>query len=366
MSKILARTFPTPIRSEEARVRSASTPRPNAFRLCVAFLVFLSVVQSAAAQRVTPEKQAADLSPGEFVWMPEVAPTGPIVILVSIAEQRLRAYRNGVLIGYSTVSTGRKGHETPTGVFTVLQKDAHHVSSIYKGAKMPYMERLTWTGIALHAGNLPGYPASHGCIRLPLEFSRLLFELDPVGTTVVIADEHSGPHEAAHPGAVLSPDLDAAAGHPGSAGLAEYAWRPERSLEGPVSLLLSTADRTLYVYRNGVEIGRSAIGLSSPGSSLAEGVFTVLEGFEETESPFVPGKRDHRWMGVPHGTSATATKGEPAKLASRVSIPRPFAAKVYEILGPGSTLFITNREAAPHTRTAEDFVVMATAHEGEG
>jgi len=95
--------------------------------------------------------------------------------------------RNGVRIGRSTVSTGTAGHRTPTGVFTVLQKKVDHESSIYKGAKMPNMQRLTWTGIAMHAGQLPGYPASHGCVRLPEDFAEKLYTVTNLGTTVIIS-----------------------------------------------------------------------------------------------------------------------------------------------------------------------------------
>ncbi len=91
-----------------------------------------------------------------------------------------------------SVSTGRPGHPTPTGVFDILEKEKDHVSTIYKGAEMPWMERLTWTGIAMHAGDLPGYPDSHGCVRLPLEFSKLLYTVTTKGGTVIIAD-HTPP-----------------------------------------------------------------------------------------------------------------------------------------------------------------------------
>ena len=91
-------------------------------------------------------------------------------------------FRNGVRIGRSTVSTGKQGKRTPTGVFTVLQKKVDHESSIYKGAKMPHMQRLTWTGIALHAGQLPGYPASAGCVRLPVDFAAKLYPVTTIGT----------------------------------------------------------------------------------------------------------------------------------------------------------------------------------------
>src|ERR1700728_3214077 len=127
------------------------------------------------------------LKKGEFIWLGEALTSGPVVMVVSITEQKAFVYRNGVLIGATTVSTGRPGHLTPTGVFTVLQKQKEHRSTIYDGAPMPYMERLTWGGIALHAGGLPGYPESHGCVHLPSEFAKLLFGISPSGMTVVIA-----------------------------------------------------------------------------------------------------------------------------------------------------------------------------------
>ncbi len=123
----------------------------------------------------TLHARQSKLKPGEFEWHPERSPTGPLLVVCSIDDQMLYVYRNGVQIARSTVSTGRKGKRTPTGVFTILQRKVDHESSIYKGAKMPYMQRLTWTGIAMHAGELPGYPASAGCVRLPFEFSKLIY-----------------------------------------------------------------------------------------------------------------------------------------------------------------------------------------------
>jgi hypothetical protein len=120
---------------------------------------------------------------GEFIWRPELSPKGPVVVVVSIPQQLVHVYRNGLAIAVSTCSTGAPGHSTPTGVFTILQKREEHYSSTYNNAPMPNMQRLTWRGIALHAGHLPGYPASKGCIRLPLEFSRLLFSVTGLGTS---------------------------------------------------------------------------------------------------------------------------------------------------------------------------------------
>jgi hypothetical protein len=135
-------------------------------------------------------KKTTELKPGQFTWHPERSPEGPVAIIVSIPEQRVFVYRNGIRIGVSTCSTGAPGHSTPTGVFTILEKDKNHRSSTYNDAPMPNMNRLTWSGIALHAGNLPGYPASHGCIRLPMKFSELLFGITHVGTPVILAGSH--------------------------------------------------------------------------------------------------------------------------------------------------------------------------------
>ena len=127
--------------------------------LTIAVALFLAQAKSPVTTKPDP---AFPLKPGDFIWHPERATEGPVVVIVSIPEQKAFVYRNGIRIGQSTVSTGRPGHATPTGVFTILQKDINHHSSTYNNAPMPYMERLTWDGIALHAGHLPGYPASHG------------------------------------------------------------------------------------------------------------------------------------------------------------------------------------------------------------
>ena len=120
------------------------------------------------------------------MWAPTVAPLGPILIYVDLSRQRATVYRNGVRIGVSTISSGRDGHATPTGVFTILQKDANHKSNLYNAAPMPFQQRLTWDGVALHAGGLPGYPESHGCVHLPMGFAKALFGVTALGGTVVI------------------------------------------------------------------------------------------------------------------------------------------------------------------------------------
>ena len=126
---------------------------------------------------------------------------GPYQIVVSIAKQQVALYGQDGLIARADISTGRPAHPTPMGVFSVLSKARWHRSNIYSGAPMPYMQRITWSGIALHAGPRPGYPASHGCIRLPADFAIHMFHTTKVGTRVVVT------REAVAPVAIASPKL---------------------------------------------------------------------------------------------------------------------------------------------------------------
>src|SRR6201995_3619322 len=187
-----------------------------------------------------PSTAVANLKPGQYLWAPKIAPSGPVLVIVSLAGQLAFVYRNGVLIGVSTVSTGTKDHATPTGVFTVLQKKVTHYSNLYNSAPMPYMQRLTWDGIAMHAGNLPGYPASHGCVRMPKAFSQLLYGVTKLGMTVVITDTETIPR--------LAPTPDLLEAHEEiETHLQGTVWQPEKSTKGPVSLILSAADKRFVV-----------------------------------------------------------------------------------------------------------------------
>jgi lipoprotein-anchoring transpeptidase ErfK/SrfK len=120
-------------------------------------------------------------------------PTGPLAIVVSIAKQRVTLFADGKQIAEAPVSTGTAGHETPLGVFAVIAKSRFHESNIYSGAPMPYMERITWSGIALHEGPLPGHAASHGCIRLPGSFAASLFKITKLGARVIITRDPVAP-----------------------------------------------------------------------------------------------------------------------------------------------------------------------------
>jgi len=131
---------------------------------------------------------AASLAPNRYVWA-ETGSIEPISIVVSIADQRAYVYRGETMVAATSVSTGRDGKETPVGTYTILQKKEDHRSNLYNSAPMPFMQRLTWDGIAIHAGRNPGFPDSHGCIRVPAAFAKKLFAATALGTTVTVTED---------------------------------------------------------------------------------------------------------------------------------------------------------------------------------
>ena len=308
-------------------------------------LGLLLAVALARAERPTKGQAVAPFTaqfkPGEYVWHPEISPAGPVVIIVSPVEQVLYVYRNGVRIGRSTISSGKAGHRTPTGVFTVLQKKVKHTSSVYKGASMPYMERLTWAGVALHAGNLPGYPASHGCVRLPFDFAQQLYTVTTNGTTVIITDSKTAPGSTAAPGLLFAATPSEVA-PPGS-----VVWKPEKAPTGPVSIIVSSTDGAAYVYRNGVEIGRAPVG--GLRGVIGSYVYSAL-GDVDAE-----GRRD--WL-------STATVGGRAPnikdLVKQVSVDQQFLARARALITPGTTLILTDAPVSVSTRSGPGFNILTT------
>lgn len=126
-------------------------------------------------------------------------PQGPLVIVISIDRQKVTIYDSNGVFAEAPVSTGMKGHSTPMGVFSVIQKHKFHHSNIYSGAPMPYMQRITWSGVAMHAGVLPGYPASHGCIRMPMAFAVKMWNWTKMGARVIVSPGQMTPHNFSHP-----------------------------------------------------------------------------------------------------------------------------------------------------------------------
>ncbi len=300
----------------------------------------LAALGPARAADDADEAAIRALKPGEFVWYPARAPQGMVAVVVALPEQRCFVYRNGVRIGVSAVSSGREGHLTPTGVFTILAKDVDHHSSLYNEASMPYSERLTWSGVALHAGGLPGYPSSHGCVHLPLAFAKLLYGVTEVGTPVIISDGHTGPQDVLDPGLILPPDVTAALG---AGKEAKETPSPE-----PVSIVASGADRRIIALKGGVEVLNGAISIQDPDRPLGNVVY-VLTAQPTGEPP--------RWVAVSY--EGNGAKGGVAQEAlSRLIVAPAINQQLAALLMPGATLLVTELPANPDTRSGRDFVIL--------
>lgn len=268
------------------------------------------------------------LRAGQYVWAAEVAPQGPMLLIVNLATQRAVLFRNGVPIGASTVSTGRQGYQTPTGVFTILQKRVEHYSTTYDNAPMPYMQRLTWRGVALHAGNLPGYPASHGCIRLPAGFAKILYRETALGMTVVITDQQVTPRVAPGP-AVLSQPATQTKQPDG------FEWRPDKSPSGPVSILVSAADRRAVAIRNGVVIGSAPVTIDGPVTNTW--AYTLRS---------VDAQGQH-WIRMSLSSNGAPGDRVPREEWGRYHAPEEFKRAVATIIGPGTTVIVTSDSLSP-------------------
>ena len=151
--------------------------------------------------RQKPQKRGSAAAKKSTVAEKEAGakPQGPLVIVVSIDRQKVTVYDSNGVFAESPVSSGMKGHSTPMGVFSVIQKHKFHHSNIYSGAPMPYMQRITWSGIAMHAGVLPGYPASHGCIRMPMAFAVKMWNWTKMGARVIVTPGQMTPQNFSHP-----------------------------------------------------------------------------------------------------------------------------------------------------------------------
>lgn len=360
------------------RASAMSRSPREALRLVLLALVAAAMLShgARAAAGETPQAAATGevaLKPGDFRWTPEISPKGPLLIVVDLSGQLAYVYRNGVRIARSTVSSGKPGYETPTGVFTILQKDREHHSNLYDDAPMPFMQRLTWSGVALHAGKLPGRPASHGCIRLPYAFSEKLYGLTSAGMTVIVTDDARQQPEIATPGLFApqpassgepSPEAPVPATVPAAdaqtvpgeatPSTPDIAWTPDLSPAGPLSIVLGTRDQYVRVLRNGIEIGHASVKLSGepPAGTRA---YVVLEGAGPDPSPVVPGRPALRWLAVSvprkdegiEALHAIANEG-------RLFVPPEFAREVYDALAPGSVLVVTDeptRAGSPESVT---------------
>ena len=172
-------------------------PKRKPTRLRPAYLAIAGVAALIAA---ADHAGATDRRSGRSVESIESRTAGePVMAIVSLRTQRVTVYDANGWILRAPVSSGQKGRETPAGIFAVIQKEAEHYSNLYDDAFMPHMQRITWSGIALHGGPLPGYPASHGCVRMPFDFAERLFDVTRPGLRVIVAPTDVAPIEIAHP-----------------------------------------------------------------------------------------------------------------------------------------------------------------------
>ncbi len=293
------------------------------------------------------DKHAEDLANGEFNWHPERSRAGPMLIIVSIPDQKVHVYRNGVRVAASTCSTGKPGHSTPTGVFKILEKDKHHHSSTYNNAAMPNMNRLTWSGIALHAGQLPGYPASHGCVRLPLEFSDLLFGITQKGMTVVIADSNSFPSSVVHPGMVLGENVKQ------EFAAVDMAIKKVQYSEGQIakpkstSVVVSGKDKSISVFEDDRIVATGKVEVKDEQTPLSERAYT-LAGTDSSS-------QDLRWSSVSY--SKTDRENMAAELHRIKAEPR-VREEVRKRMHHGMTVVTTNQSSTAAHRTSSDFVII--------
>lgn len=296
------------------------------------------------------------LKRGEFTWAPELAPQGPILVTVSLDEQRAYTFRNGILIGVATASTGKKGHETPTGVFHTTLKDVNHHSSKYNNASMPYTERFTSSGIALHAGGLPGYPSSHGCVHLPSEYARLLFKEAPLGMTVVVTNNTRFPEAVDHPACLSPVNVDGKMqAHERLSASETYRWNPELSPNGPVSLLISRTDKRLVVVRNGIEVGRCKVTIANEKDSLGTLVYVAHVNPTSAGS----GSGNMKWISheLADRNYGSGAHGQPEKSLSRIKIPDAFLVQVQPLIVEGTTMILTDAPILRKTTGKEMAVI---------
>jgi hypothetical protein len=294
------------------------------------------------------------LKKGEYVWSPELSPQGPILVTVSLDEQMAYVFRNGTRIGMATISTGKKGHETPTGVFVTILKDAKHRSKKYNNAPMPYTQKFTNYGVALHAGGLPGYPSSHGCVHLPSVFAEQLFKASPLGMTVVVTNHTRFPESVNHP-FFLSPVAPGgkAEEHQRLTTDEKYRWNPEKSTTGPVSILVSKSDERIVVLRNGIEIGRSRIQFKVQ-DSVGTNVFVAMR---------VNNEQSWEWMKhTLEDRHYAAVFNANSKLPiAQVNMPEGFRTQLESVVGEGTTVVITDNPILKKT-TGKEMAVLSSHH----
>jgi hypothetical protein len=331
---------------------------------------------------------------------PQDRPKGPLQIIISTADQQISLYDNGALIARSSVSTGVQGHPTPLGVFSVISKERWHRSNIYSGAPMPYMQRITWSGIALHAGVVPGHPASHGCIRLTNDFAIRLWHLAKRGTRVIIARDEVRPLEIANshlfvstskaapvlpePSAVTVTGNDnntAPATHGALLSNAETPEATDLQIPGsmpagiarqkavPISVFVSRKLSRLFVRQGFTPLFDVPVKIQNPEQPLGTHVFTAMDSQNAGTSirwtvvslpeQLPPAKKREAGIKQIVATAPSVMLPDKANEAlDRIEIPREAIEQISQLLTPGSSLIISDYGISDETGTDTDFIVV--------
>ncbi len=345
----------------------------------------------------TNQAQSQDASKGAS----KDAAKGPLLIIISVADQRISLYDNGTLLARSSVSTGVKDHPTPLGVFSVIGKSRWHRSNIYSGAPMPYMQRITWSGIALHAGDLPGYPASHGCIRLTHDFAIRLWHLTKRGTRVIIAHGDIQPSEIRN-ARLFVPKPEVALGSPQSgittqpvhdtitvgateaplianAKLEEDAKAPDGASgsaapqkAAPISVFVSRKLSKLFVRQGFVPLFDAPVKIQDVAEPMGTHVFTAME-IQNGGAAIrwtvvsIPEKSSHSQRTAPklqkvHAKqtikTALPTPDQANVALNRIEIPQDAVERIAKLLTPGSSLIISDYGISDETGQDTDFIVL--------
>jgi hypothetical protein len=338
-------------------------------------------------------------------------PSGTLQIIVAINSQRVTLYANGEPVARASVSTGTPSHPTPMGLFTVIQKNRHHYSNIY-GAAMPYMQRITWSGAAMHQGPLPGYPASHGCIRLPTDFAAMLWKATRLGTRVVVARDETRPVEIKHPslfvpkpqmlGVTPKPRVKTADGSdivPGAVlpdapqpievvaldqqkiderSMLTEAIASAREIQrrgNPVSVFVSRKDRKLYIRQGMQPLFEVPITIQQPERPIGTHVYTAMEltnggtgmrwtaiSIPSSYSTPVASSRKRSYRAVTPARPPSLDQEPPpnaSRALDRLEVSQEVRDQIDSLLSPGSSLIVSdNSLASGETGIGTDFIVL--------
>lgn len=411
--------------SEFSRARDAELVRARADRGAARTRTRTVRGTRTVLARAVPERPAfvrpprgRQTAPGESrrgrVTLPDLSaplPEAPLLLVVSLDRQRMGIYSKGKLVETTTVSTGTASDPTPTGVFAIIEKSEKHFSNIYRGAPMPFMQRLTMSGVALHSGHVTGRVESHGCVRLPHEYARRLFKATQLGVRVVVSQDEPEPVDLTDV-RLLEPARIAAATRLAAAAISDIATgstsdsgtsppapaavdksidprngrpkgpmalvRDEVLRAAPVSILVSRAEGRVYVRHMFEPVIEMPITLSEPRRPIGTHVYTLSgmqpDGSGQVWSAITVKLTPRRTAAIrvlsgrrARGAPTPATSGPPdegaastaAEAIERFALPPEVIAQVAPLLRPGTSLVVTDQPQSKRVRTGWTDIIVS-------